>query len=166
LNGNFASHLAMRGVALKAIQELLGHSTMDMTMRYAHLRPDIRRDAVRLLHMRAVAASPIGQDRRIWWRRRESNRIAPFAKTRSGNADLAPKHAKRLKIDCPVVYHLVPSDSASPNTRTATWRQRKLPARLGDIALTAMTAAASANAGRLFACMTAAITTSPYEVTT
>jgi site-specific recombinase XerD len=39
----------MRGVPLKAVQELLGHSTMDMTMRYAHLSPDVRRDSVRLL---------------------------------------------------------------------------------------------------------------------
>ncbi len=39
----------MRGVALKAAQELLGHATIDMTMRYAHLSPDVKRDAVRLL---------------------------------------------------------------------------------------------------------------------
>jgi integrase len=46
---SFASHLATRKVSLKAIQEMLGHSTMEMTMRYAHLSPDVRRDAVRLL---------------------------------------------------------------------------------------------------------------------
>ena len=38
-----------RGVPLKAVQELMGHATMDMTLRYAHLSPDVRRDAVQLL---------------------------------------------------------------------------------------------------------------------
>jgi site-specific recombinase XerD len=39
----------MRGVPLKAVQELLGHATIEMTMRYAHLSPDVRRNAVQLL---------------------------------------------------------------------------------------------------------------------
>jgi len=43
------SHLAMRGVPLKAVQELMGHATMEMTMRYAHLSPHVPRDAVKLL---------------------------------------------------------------------------------------------------------------------
>jgi integrase len=39
----------MRRAPLKAVQELLGHSTIEMTMRYSHLSPDVRKDAVRLL---------------------------------------------------------------------------------------------------------------------
>lgn len=49
LRHTFASHLAMRGVPLKAVQELMGHATMEMTMRYAHLSPHVPRDAVKLL---------------------------------------------------------------------------------------------------------------------
>jgi len=49
LRHTFASHLAMRGATLKVIQDLLGHSTITMTMRYAHLAPEVARDAVRLL---------------------------------------------------------------------------------------------------------------------
>jgi integrase len=49
LRHTFASHLVMRGVPLKAIQELLGHATIEMTMRYAHLSPDVKKDAVRAL---------------------------------------------------------------------------------------------------------------------
>jgi len=49
LRHTFASHLAMRGAPLKAIQEMLGHSTIQMTMRYAHLAPEVAREAVELL---------------------------------------------------------------------------------------------------------------------
>ena len=34
---------------MKAVQELLGHTDIRMTMRYSHLSPDARREAVKLL---------------------------------------------------------------------------------------------------------------------
>ncbi len=49
LRHTFATHLVSVGAPLKAIQDLLGHSTIEMTMRYAHLAPDIRHAAIALL---------------------------------------------------------------------------------------------------------------------
>ena len=58
LHHTFASHLVMRGVPIRTVQELLGHSTIEMTERYAHLSPDVKRDAVSKLD----EAPPQGQD--------------------------------------------------------------------------------------------------------
>jgi integrase len=60
LRHTFASHLVMRGVPLKAVQELLGHATIEMTMRYAHLAPDVTREAVKLLDAPAPARTASG----------------------------------------------------------------------------------------------------------
>ncbi len=49
LRHTFASHLAMRCVPMRAIQELMGHSEMKTTPRYSHLSPVVRRDAVEKL---------------------------------------------------------------------------------------------------------------------
>lgn len=49
LRHTFCSHLAMRGAAPKAIQELAGHSTLSMTLRYVHLAPSALREAIALL---------------------------------------------------------------------------------------------------------------------
>jgi integrase len=46
LRHTFASRLAIAGVPLLEIQQLLGHKTIAMTLRYAHLSPDRRRKAV------------------------------------------------------------------------------------------------------------------------
>ena len=46
LRHTFASRLAIAGVPLLEIQQLLGHKTIGMTLRYAHLSPERRRKAV------------------------------------------------------------------------------------------------------------------------
>ena len=46
----FCSWLAMRGVELHVIQDLLGHKTLTMTQRYKHLAPQTLRSAVNILN--------------------------------------------------------------------------------------------------------------------
>jgi hypothetical protein len=49
LRHTFASRLVMAGVNLRAVQEALGHKSISMTVRYAHLSPEYQLEAVERL---------------------------------------------------------------------------------------------------------------------
>jgi integrase len=48
LRHTFASHFVIRGGNILVLQKILGHSSLAMTMRYAHLAPDHLQDALTL----------------------------------------------------------------------------------------------------------------------
>ncbi len=56
----------MRGVSLKVIQVLMGHATIDMTMRYAHLSPDTRRETIGVLDLPLAPARNTDATRMEW----------------------------------------------------------------------------------------------------
>lgn len=56
LRHHFASRLVQEGVPLNTVRDLLGHSTVGMSLRYAHLAPGQRREAVAKLNERPLLA--------------------------------------------------------------------------------------------------------------
>lgn len=61
LRHTFATHLVARGAPLRIVQELLGHSSITMTMRYTHVAAPNLRAAIDLLGARNEVPHSFGQ---------------------------------------------------------------------------------------------------------
>ena len=85
LRHTFASHLAMRGVPLPVIKELLGHATITTTMRYAHVAPSTLRTAIEMLNPKTMISPDFGQPVGNAWQHAQKAEI--------GQKEPAPKYA-------------------------------------------------------------------------
>ena len=56
----FASWMVMSGIDLTTVQQLLGHQTYQMTLKYAHLSPEHRQSAVDILARKTGKSGPKG----------------------------------------------------------------------------------------------------------
>jgi integrase len=74
----FASRLVMAGVNLRTVMELMGHSSLAMTMRYAHLAPGQAQEAVEMLvnrHQQKPTATGTATDQKSGKRQGKKNGI-------------------------------------------------------------------------------------------
>jgi len=85
LRHTFASHLAMRGVPLPAIKELMGHSSITTTMRYAHLAPSTLRAAIEMLNPKTISVHDLGQPGVNHWQELQRRKMA--------NEETTPEYA-------------------------------------------------------------------------
>ncbi|MBT6066375.1 MAG: tyrosine-type recombinase/integrase, partial [Proteobacteria bacterium] len=60
-----ASWMVMEGRSLMEVRDILGHSTVKMTERYAHLAPERLREAVSVLETGRTFAVPSSTTRRL-----------------------------------------------------------------------------------------------------
>jgi integrase len=65
LRHTFASHFVMNGGNLVALQKILGHSSLNVTMRYSHLAPDYLKQAVDLNPLSKIKQSGKKMERNL-----------------------------------------------------------------------------------------------------
>ena len=68
LRHSFCSHLAMKGIATRTIQELAGHADLSTTQKYMHLAPVELENAIKILEN----APPISSDQQLFGNQEES----------------------------------------------------------------------------------------------
>lgn len=63
LRHTFASHFVMKGGNILTLQKILGHTSLAMTMRYAHLSPDHLQDALTLNPLFDTSSTPADSEK-------------------------------------------------------------------------------------------------------
>lgn len=100
LRHHFASRLVQQGVPLNTVRDLLGHGSVGMSLRYAHLAPDQRREAVAKLNERPLLTltmrlpwegHPVANSYRV-------NSIAATEEARTGRPDSAFWESARVRV--------------------------------------------------------------------
>src|SRR3989440_5401199 len=81
--------LVQHAVPLNTVRDLLGHSSVGMSLRYAHLAPDQRREAVAKLNEKPLLALTL----RLQW---EGFPAAPMAALSTANNSIATWRAASL----------------------------------------------------------------------
>jgi hypothetical protein len=96
---HFASRLIQHGVPLNTVRDFLGHSSVAMSLRYAHLAPDQGREAVQTQRQAASCA----YDALIVERRFERRPVSIWSDLWKGrNSNPRPRHyepSSWLKVD-------------------------------------------------------------------
>lgn len=90
LRHTFASYLVMSGADIITVKELLGHKTLEMTLRYSHLSPNFKRSTVELLCKQPDTFWTLGQISKKEEEKPDSKNItfiSSFLKT--GNQEVA-----------------------------------------------------------------------------
>ena len=113
LRHTFASRLVQKGIPIKAVQELLGHASIVMTMRYAHLAPADLRRAVDLLVTTSDQGKPAATTGGLETttqpatqsssanRSKPGSAASPSAATENGEGD--GDRTRNLRIDNPML---------------------------------------------------------------
>lgn len=91
LRHTFGSRLAMAGVDLVTIQQLMGHKTLEMTLRYAHLSPEHRLNAIRRLDRRTGTRTGTSQRTRVRKKRAGGEVVVSPGKSQCARRELNPQ---------------------------------------------------------------------------
>lgn len=114
-----ASHLVMSGVDLVTVKDLLGHASIRMTQRYAHLSPGHRQEAAEALGRRILPALPPAPTSQSGTERNKGSRPKPEAFGFPDGAEWDRTEGLQNAIPGTTLpQHVIPLEFESPDDAT------------------------------------------------